>query len=200
LRTQTLTDDEVPLGIIGWSIDDGVQFVDLWSVRRRLTARAPEGDWASLVADRRRAEGEAMFLQFQTQIDDLVAAPSPQFASVGDEFEWLPPIGILPIAGGARPGLDVPNFFGGLTTSGPRFVEGARLDALVRGALAFAPITLESEQLIWLYEVHENRDSNVWTTAPGGPYVVFASGYVPYAADAQFDLSHFDYANFALNY
>jgi hypothetical protein len=48
--------------------------------------------------------------------------------------------------------------------------------------------------------VHENRDSNVWTTAPGGPYVVFASGYVPYAADAQFDLPHFDYANFALNY
>jgi len=200
LRTQTLTDDEVPLAVIGWSIDDGVQFVDLWSVRRRLTARAPEGDWASLISDRRRAEGEAMFLQFQAQLDDLVADPSPQFAAVGDEFERLPPIGILPIAGGARPGLDVPNFFAGLTTSGPRFVEGARLDALVRGALAFAPITLESEQLIWLYEVHENSDSKVWTTAPGGPYVVFASGYVPYAADAQFDLSHFDYANFALNY
>jgi hypothetical protein len=200
LRSQTLTDDEVPLAIVGWSIDDGIQFVDLWSVRRRMTQRAAEGDWMSLVSDRRRAEGEAMFLQFQEQLDDLVAGPSPQLAAVGDEFERLPPIGVLPIAGGARPGLDVPNFFAGLTTSGPRFIEGARLDALVRGALAFAPIALESEQLIWLYEVHENRDSEVWTTAPGGPYVVFANGYVPYAADAQFDLSHFDYANFALNY
>jgi hypothetical protein len=199
LRTQTLTDDEVPLGVFGWSIDDGIQFIDLWSVRRRLMHGSPEGDWASLVSDRRRAEGEAMFLQFQAQIDDLVADPSQQFAAVGDAFERLPPIGILPIAGGSRPGLDVTNFFAGLTTSGPRFVEGARLDRLVRSALALAPIMLETEQLIWLYEAHENRDSNVWTTAPGGPYVIFASGYVPYAADAQFDLSHFDYANFALN-
>ncbi|HEX4525399.1 MAG TPA: hypothetical protein VH108_01500 [Gaiellaceae bacterium] len=199
LRTQTLSDDEVPLAVIGWSIDDGIQFVDLWSVRRRLTRRSPEGDWTSFVSDRRRAEGEAMFLQFQAQIDDLVARPSSQFAAVGDEFERLPPIGIVPIAGGTRPGLDVPNFFAGLTTSGPAFVEGARLDALVCGALAFGPIAVDDDELIWLYEVHENADSTVWTTPPGGPYVVFASGYVPYAADAQFDLSHFDYANFALN-
>jgi hypothetical protein len=199
VRTQTLTDDEVPLAVIGWSIDDGVQFVDLWSVRRRLTHRAPEGDWSSLVSDRRRAEGEAMFLQFQAHIDDVVAGPSPHLAAVGDDFERLPPLGILPIAGGSRPGLDVPNFFAGLTASGPRFIEGERLEALVRGALAFKPIEVDGDELIWLYEVHENRDSTVWTTAPGGPYVIFASGYVPYAADAQFDLSYFDYANFALN-
>lgn len=198
LRTQTLSDDEVPLAVIGWSIDDGVQFVDLWSVRRRLTRRAAEGDWASVVADRRRAEGEAMFLQFQAQIDDLVAGPSPQFAAVGNWFERLPPVGILPIAGGARPGVDVPTFFAGLTTRGPAFVEGARLQPLLRGALGFAPIPLGSDELIWLYEVHENRDSLTWTTSVGGPYVVFANGYVPYAADAQFDLAHWDYANFAL--
>jgi hypothetical protein len=199
LRTQTLSDDEVPLAVFGWSIDDGVQFIDLWSVRRRLTRRAPEGDWASLISDRRRAESEAMFLQFQAQLDDLVAGPSPQFAAVGDEFERLPPIGILPIAGGSRPGLDVTTFFDGLTTRGPAFAEGARLDALVRGALAFAPISLASDELIWLYEVHENRDALTWTTSVGGPYVVFTNGYVPYAADAQFDLAHWDYANFALN-
>jgi hypothetical protein len=200
LRTQTLGDDEVALATIGWSIDDGIQFIDLWSVRRRLTHRASEGDWSSLVSDRRRAEGEAMFLQFQAQIDDIVTRPSPEHVSVDDAFDRLPPIGILPIAGGSRPGLDLPTFFAGTTTRGPAFIEGARLEALVRSAFAFAPVEPANDELIWLYEVHENRDSRVWTTTVGGPYVVFASGYVPYVADAQFDLSHWDYANFALNF
>jgi hypothetical protein len=198
LRTQTLTDDEVPLAVIGWTIDDGIEFVDLWSVRRRLTRRAAEGDWLSLVSDRRRAEGEAMFLQFQQQISELADQPSPELAVATDWFERLPPIGLLPIADG-RPGFDVPRFFGGLTTRGPAFVEGAKLDALVRDALDVAPISLASGELIWLYEVHENRDSRTWTNGVSGAYVVFASGYVPYAADAQFDLAHWDYANFALN-
>lgn len=198
LRTQTLTDDEVPLAVIGWSIDDGIQFVDLWSVRRRLTRRAPEGDWASVVSDRLQVECEARFLQFQQQIDDLAAGVSPQLAIATDTFERLPPVGLLPIAGG-RPGFDVPRFFSGLTTRGPAFVEGAKLRALVRTALDVAPISLASDELIWLYEVHENRDSRTWTNGVGSPYVVFANGYVPYAADAQFDLAHWDYANFALN-
>jgi hypothetical protein len=200
LRTQTLSDDEVPLATIGWSIDDGIQFIDLWSVRRRMTRRSPEGEWASLVSDRRRAEGEAMFLQFQAQINEIVTLPSPEHVSVNDAFDRLPPIGMLPIAGGSRPGLDLPTFFAGATTRGPAFIEGARLEALVRSALAFAPIKPASDELIWLYEVHENRDSRVWTTTVGGPYVVFTSGYVPYVADAQFDLSHWDYANYALDF
>ena len=200
LRTQTLSDDEVPLATIGWSIDDGIQFIDLWSVRRRMTRRSPEGAWASLVSDRRRAESEAMFLQFQAQINEIVTLPSPEHVSVDDAFDRLPPIGMLPIAGGSRPGLDLPTFFARATTRGPAFIEGARLEALVRSALAFAPIKPASDELIWLYEVHENRDSRVWTTTVGGPYVVFASGYVPYVADAQFDLSHWDYANYALDF
>lgn len=199
LRAQTLTDDEVPLAVVGWSIDDGIQFVDLWSVRRRLTRRSPEGDRASLVSDRRRAEAEAMFLQFQAQIEDLVAGPSPEHAVAVDAFERLPPVGIVPIESASRPGLDVPTFFAGLTARGPAFVEGARLEALLRAGLDVAPIDLGSRELVWLYEVHENRDARTWTTSVGGPYAVFASGYVPYAADARFDLAHFDYANYALN-
>src|SRR5205085_12657432 len=76
LRTQVLTDDEVPLAVIGWSIDDGIQFVDLWSVRRRLTRRAPEGSWVSLASDRGRAEGEARFLQFQAQFAEHADEPN----------------------------------------------------------------------------------------------------------------------------
>jgi hypothetical protein len=199
LRTQTLTDDEAPLALIGWTIDDGIEFVDLWSVRRRLMRCAPEGDWLTVVSDRRDAEAEAMFLQFQQQIEELADEPAPETARVTDTFEQLPPIGILPVAGGSRPGFDIPTFFGGLTTRGPAFVEGARFEALLRSGLEVAPISLASGELIWLYEVHENRDSRTWTTNVGGPYVAFASGYVPYAADAQFDLAHWDYANYALN-
>ena len=94
----------------------------------------------------------------------------------------------------------MPRFFGDMTTRGPAFVEGARLEGLLQTALPYAPISLASNELVWLYELHENRDSRTWTGSVGGPYVVFASGYVPYAADAQFDLSHWDYANFALNF
>ncbi|HYA08764.1 MAG TPA: hypothetical protein VEG24_04190, partial [Gaiellaceae bacterium] len=111
LRTQTLGDDEVPLAVIGWSIDDGIQFVDLWSVRRRLTRRAAEGDWASLVSDRRRAEGEAMFLQFQQQIEDLRLAGSPELIAAEDRFEHLPPVGILPIDGPGGTGFRFVDFF-----------------------------------------------------------------------------------------
>ncbi len=130
LRTQTLSDDEVPLATIGWSIDDGIQFVDLWSVRRRMTRRSPEGRWSSLVSDRRRAEGEAMFLQFQAQIAEIVMEPSPEHVSVNDAFDRLPPIGILPIAGGSRPGLDLPTFFTGADDAR----SGLRRGRAVRGA------------------------------------------------------------------
>ncbi len=139
-----------------------------------------------------------MFLQFQAQIADLANEANPELTVATAEFERLPPVGIVPIAGGTRAGFDVPTFFAGLTTRGPEFIEGARLEALLRDAFAYAPISLTRGQAIWLYEVHENRDPKTWATTVGGPYVVFASGFVPYRANAQFDLSHWDFADYAL--
>jgi hypothetical protein len=199
LRTQTMTADEVPLATIGWSIDDGIQFVDLWSVRRRVTRPADTSTWPSLVDDRRRAEGEAMFLQFQQQIRERRDQNLPEDVHVTELFDWLPPAGVLPIESFAN-GFDVPTFFDGLTTQGPFFIEGTRLGPVLQSSLAYAPIDIASQHdLIWLYEVHENRDATVSGAGLDRPYVLFTSGFIPYAADAQFDLAHWDFANFALD-
>jgi hypothetical protein len=203
LRTQTLADDEVPLAVFGWSIDDGIQFVDLWSVRRRLTRRSAEGDWSSLVSDRRRAEGEAMFLQFQAQLADLVEEHDPGFIRAQERFERLPPVGIVPLRDSTRhAGLDAAAFLDGMKLRSPQPVDvnGARVQHLVTEALGFPPIDLTvsdetKHELVWIYLVRENLLEGL---AAAQEYLVFVNGHVPYAADAQFDLAYWNYANFAI--
>jgi hypothetical protein len=197
LRTQTLSDDEMPLAVIGWSIDDGIQFVDLWSVRRRLTARAAEGDWASIVSDRRRAEGEAMFLQFQAQIDDIAATGVDlELFEATESFELLPPVGFVPLIASTRPrAFDVTSFFTDMQRRGPVYINGARVAPLVAAALTYPPIDPASEEVSWVYLVRENAQR---TGSDLAPYAVFASGHTPYAADARFDLAYWDFANYGL--
>ena len=199
LRTQTLSDDEVPLALIGWSIDDGIQFVDLWSVRRRITPRPNEGDWAGLVSSRRRAEGEAMFLQFQEQIVELAGGPSPLTAQATDTFELLPPVGLLPIGGpGQPPGFSHGAFFAGMKTRDPMFVEAAHVEDILRTASLFPPIDVSSQELVWLYEVRANIDPAATATPVTQHYLLFTNGQVPYAGDPRFDLAYWNYANYAL--
>ncbi len=194
LRTQTLSDDEVPLAVIGWSIDDGIQFVDLWSVRRRLTRRAAEGDWASVASDRRRAEGEAMYLQFQQQIAEL-ADPGATHVRATDCFEHLPPVGLLPLAVTLAGGFDAVTFFEGLKPTDSVFIEGAKLEGLVAESFAFPPITLASPEAIRTYTVRENQQAS-----GKQPYLVFANGHLLYRGDAEFDLAYWDFANYAHAY
>jgi hypothetical protein len=197
LRTQTLSNSEVPLAVFGWSIDDGIQFVDLWSVRRRVTRRAAEGDWAGIASDRRNAEGEAMFLQFHAQLADLaLAEPDPSTVLVTDSFEHLPPVGLVPLTASPWPrGFDLGAFFTSLTTTDPVYIEGAKLDDLVLQARGFPPIDLASDEAIRLYLVRENEQ-----TGTGQPYVVFANGHLPYRGDAEFDLAYWNFANYARAY
>ena len=46
----------------------------MWAVRRRLTKAAADAFWEPLIGDRRLAEGEAMFLQFQDHSHHLAAS------------------------------------------------------------------------------------------------------------------------------
>src|SRR5262249_57998595 len=41
----TLTDQDVPLAVVAWTEQDGITFVDAWSVRRRVTAPAAQVPW-----------------------------------------------------------------------------------------------------------------------------------------------------------
>ena len=185
LRTQTLTDDEVPLALIGWSIDDGIQFVDLWSVRRRLTR------------NRRDAEREAILRQFAAQIEDLRIEPGAPTLEARECFEHLPPAGLLPLTASFTGGFDVTTFFDSIKTTNPVFMEGAKLDGLLAEAAFFPPIDPGSPEAVRLYFVRENAQA---AAPPTTRYVVFVNGRVAYRGDAQFDLAYYDFANYAQAY
>ena len=182
--------------MIGWSIDDGIQFVDLWSVRRRVTPRPGEGDWASFVAARRRAEGEAMFLQFHAQLADLRHEGDPAVVKAKDHFEHLPPTGLLPLAASLSAGFDYGTFFDSVTITDPVYMEGAKLEGLVLESLSSPPIDLASEEAVRLYLVRENEQAPVADQR----CIVFANGHLPYRGDAQFDLAYWDFANYSQAY
>jgi hypothetical protein len=111
LRPDQLTDCEVPLAVLHWTTTDGINFIDMWSVRRRIAKPVAEGNWSPLVADRRLAEAEAMFLQFQEQIEDVRREPITPLnqQKALERFQYLPPSGFLPVNGG---GFDWKKFLG----------------------------------------------------------------------------------------
>ncbi len=175
--TGSLTDCDVPLALIYWTAS-GIQFVDAWAVRRRLTERAVTEVWNLVTGDRRLKEAEAMFLQFQAQIGELGKAGAA-LESIGaiNYFRYLPPVGVLPLTG--KPGVsgfDFEQFFDGLDFQAPVFIDGAKVEPLIRSSLAYAPLDLSSNQPLWLYTVRENIEAvGEGGTAAPQPYLIFAS-------------------------
>lgn len=195
LRQETLGIDELPLALVGWSLTDGIQFVDLWAVRRRTTRAAATSDWPSLAGERREIEGEARLLQFQDQLGDLaLREPAPGLLEAATRFAHLPAAGLVPVGSDA---FDTINFFAGLTVRGPVFIEGAKLDAVLRSSFVHPPIEIPSREAVWLYAVRENVQAS--SSGSGSQQcVIFASGHTPYAGYALADLSYWNHANFAL--
>lgn len=200
--------DDVPLAIFRWTAADGITFLDPWTVRRRLAGPPDELLWSPALGPRALAEAEAMFFQFQDQITDL-AASTPESIVAADHLAYLPPAGVLPLAG--TPGFSgfVPaTFFQGLTIRDPIFIEGARVPALLREALRYPPtllpdrtkipVVVPDPTMIWIYHVRENAyRADGHAGARVQPYAVFTSGQVPYAGEARFDVGRWDYATFS---
>jgi len=203
LRPRLLTDCDVPLAIIRWTRTGGIEFVDMWSVRRRLFEPAAEGRWDEVLGDRRRSEGEAMLLQFQEHIEALYRAePNPSLVVGSVHFERLPPMGIIPLAiDRSTRGFNYETFFQGQTYRAPVFVEGARFERMLRGSLAYPPLSLGSGELIWFYVVRQNMQA----IAAGGPntpqsYLIFTSGHMPFYGEARFDVNRYNYSNYSSVY
>lgn len=200
LAGKACTPCDVPLAVI--RISTRIEFIDLWSVRRRPTPRGGAGAWSYGAEDRRRAEGEAMFLQFQAQLAAMTATVGHAGNLVArDKFVLLPAAGLLPMPGNLKDdSAAIATFFQGCTVRGPAFIEGARLDPLLRASYSYPPIDPRSGELIWLYWVRENRQAiDVKITPTPRACLVFSSGHMPYQADARLDVARWDYANYALD-
>jgi hypothetical protein len=197
LSENVLTPCDVPLAVVYWTLTGGLRFVDMWSVRRQVTRRsATEFSW--LTDERRQSEGRAMLLQFQDHIAGVLSGGTTAGSvKAVDRFAHLPAAGMLPVPGGQDKAA-VASFFASLTTRGPAFIVGARLEALMRASFAYPPIDLSSREVIWLYWVKENRHSiDRGITPASRACLVFTSGQMPYYADARFNLSYWDYASVA---
>ncbi|HEX6464768.1 MAG TPA: hypothetical protein VFZ98_09955 [Vicinamibacterales bacterium] len=199
---KTITGCDVPLAVLYWTATGGVLFLDMWSVRRRVTHSRAATRFPAL-SDKRLAVSEAAMLQFQEQIGGL-RSTFGQAATLlaSDHFRFLPPVGVLPIATLASTGLSVDAFFAGLTVGpqtnqAPAFVEGSRLQGIVHEALPYFPIDTRTLELIWLYSIRENRQAiHQGVAGMSGPAVVFVTGHAPYRADAHFDVAKWDYATY----
>jgi hypothetical protein len=184
-----LRSDEVPLALIHWTAVDGLRFIDCWAVRRELHSPDASGALPGLLPPAADGLARARLLQFQAQIAELVAPGGAAALRGGDHFVRLPPAGLLPA------GVNGTTFLTGMTvrqgrargTPAPLVVEPARVRAFLAASLAYPPIEVVSPEAVWLLAVR------------GASYGLFASAHVPYPAQPQFDVGHYDQANYALN-
>lgn len=196
LRPTWLTECEVPLAILYWTLVDGIKFIDLWSVRRRLGRRLADKPWSFLTSERTTLEGEAMYLQFQNQLKDLIGSGvTLSQVKAKDHFKYLPAAGLLPVGGTG--GFDYTTFFNEITIRQPIFIEGAQLRSLFQESFEYPPVDTGSELVFYLYIVRENAQSSLAGATPTQSYMVFASGHTLYRGEARYDVHHWNFGNFS---
>jgi hypothetical protein len=210
LRGTTLTDDEVPLAVIGWNVDTGITFVDMWSARRRVSRPDNADDTVLPISDAYRALREAVLLQFQDHLQSLVAA-TPASTVATTTFQYLPPAGLLPLATSSSPaGFVAATFFQNVTTHGPIAIEGARAETVLRASFDYPQIDLTTGEMIWLFQTRQNmqastppqssQTSAATQTTPTSlamPYLIFVTGQMPYFGDSRFDAAYFDFSSWS---
>jgi hypothetical protein len=191
-----LSDCEVPLALLYWR-GGTLRFADMWAARRRIAPRAESARLPPLCDERREAVGEAVFRQFQEQVEALRADEvSPELFTASGLFRYLPPAGLLPLKQGATKGFSPNTFFAGVARRVPEYIDGAVLGALFAEAAVRAPSDLTSGEMLWLYRVRQNAQTPPGS-APAPPYLVFAGPHVPYQATARFDVARYDFSNYS---
>jgi hypothetical protein len=193
-----MTDCDVPVGLLHWSPSEGITFVDMWSVRRRLTRRGEDALWGPLFGDRVQSEAEATFLQFQEHIGDIAAGGEDASAIAAvDRFDFLPPLGLLPLQLGTRPGFDPQRFFGpGRMSRDIAHTDGALLRGLLRESFAQDPIDLSVPGRVQLYLIFDNLQAAAAGQAVT-PTLVFASDKLRYRGVPRYGFGRWEQSRFA---
>jgi hypothetical protein len=117
----------VALAVFEWT-NNGLGFLKRWPVRRRIARRNPVSDWAYFTSDRRVAEGEAMFYDFQSDLNAVGAA-----SYAGTRFTQLPAGGVLPAA------TDWKTFLGPLGPASPTLAASALWPRLLQDTFTREP-------------------------------------------------------------
>ena len=195
LRPDHLTDCEVPLAIVYWTLDNGIEFIDTWSVRRRLINPPANQRWSPLLSDRRVSETEAMFLQFEEQIEDIRAKERNKMPDIqaAQRFEFFPPVGMLPVSAEGSPvGFNTQTFFGARAPKETAIIQGSLLRGLLHEALYHEPIDLRASGTIQPYLIFENVQA-VKKGQCDQLALVFASRTLPFrGVAAQFEFASLD--------
>jgi hypothetical protein len=151
-----------------------------------------------------------MSLQFQEHISQTLSQllalnlTQDQFAalSITDYFRYLPAIGVVPLSGtfGSTVILEGFNtrFLDATMHRTPVFIEGAKVEHLIRTALSYPPINLNKQELLWIYWIRENIQA-ITESAVNPPqfYLFFVSGHLPYQGNAQYNVARWQYSNYA---
>jgi hypothetical protein len=199
LREQgILTPSDVPLAAICWTAESGMEFIDHWSVRRRLTKPMDDSPWSEVLGDRRQSESEAIFRQFQDHIADLAATePAPQTLTATDRFVYLPSAGVVPIVGTGSPrGFSSEGFFFQRSAPEIALLDGRMLRLLLRESLAHEPVFLDDGQKLQLYLIHDNVQA-VEQGQSTQLSLVFASPTLPFRGTARFGAAHWAHSRFS---
>jgi hypothetical protein len=187
LRRDGLDDADVPLALIAFDAAGGALFCCPHSVRRPIDGSAQGPALFDAVRPRRDAVGQAMLAQFIDQLatSDALARP------LRERFAHLPAAAL--VGGlGALPDERIRAWFAGMTVRGPLYIDPARIEPLLRASLTAPAIDTASDHAIILYRVARPPRE------VGEPALIFASGHLPIASEARFNLAHWDFANFAL--
>jgi len=196
----TLSTSEVPLALLQWTVQ-GVQYLDMWSVRRETAVPSPSRDWPLPADTRRRREARARALQFAEHVDALLQSGLSDAAIAGVQaaqwLRYLPPAALIPVTDGLKRGFDWRVFLTGVTYGQAWFIEGAKLQSLVDRAVSYPPIDPMAGELVRVYLVRENIQAIDDATAIAPTqYVVLVNGQLGFEGQARFDLNRWDYANF----
>ncbi|HYN84771.1 MAG TPA: carboxypeptidase regulatory-like domain-containing protein [Pyrinomonadaceae bacterium] len=171
LRPNTLTDADVPLALVYWTKQGGVEFADMWSVRRRPVRPSTTERFGALADDRRVAETEAMMLQFQEQIASMQGATGLANLRADERFAYLPPAGLLPVGTGA---FNWQTFLGPYAPPEAQNLDEGLLRSVLARAVSVDPVKINQFPTVQLANQSPPAPVLVYRV-PGAPdFVLFA--------------------------